>query len=585
MRGAVWWTMAALAAAALARTEAQPAPTPGDLDRRLREVAELPGEPALLESAGVSRQDLPLRSLESREPLDSPRRRLVILGGLDGDDRSVAAALQAVRWFKTAAPAALRQSWSVTALPCGNPEGWVQFKPTNNSFGKPNVGYPPPDRFFNDAKNPEARYIWRWLAFQGPDLVLEIAAGNRLVWRAPPAFQALAAPLKALPLVSGDTLSMALSQGAPNGLGIVPSLAVEARADQGGEVLQALLAAAERLPRSPLRQTLVRRMARSPGDVAALLAQKYPQAPAIQYIPAVAWGATLRLARLRNEPALAEKVRRQVEPWSSGRQVAVTLPADAARVSGHTVFADLAEAEPDETARAALRRLALEGAAHLRPEGDGLARLGREWTDDMFMTYALLGRTAKLGEAGDLELLARTALAYVRKLQRPDGFFVHAPAAPHAWGRGNGFASLGLMEALTYLPASHPARAEILAAYRRQMAALKGVQSPQGTWRQVIDRPESYREVTATAMNLAAMARGLRLGWLDAGYLLTARAAWSGLNARVADDGALADVCDGTGAGPTLRYYYERPAVFGMNDRGGGMALLAAVEMLELGRN
>jgi hypothetical protein len=41
------------------------------------------------------------------------------------------------------------------------------------------------------------------------------------------------------------------------------------------------------------------------------------------------------------------------------------------------------------------------------------------------------------------------------------------------------------------------------------------------------------------------------------------------------------DVCTGTGAGPnaTREYYLNRPALFGPDDRGGAMALTAALEM------
>jgi len=43
-------------------------------------------------------------------------------------------------------------------------------------------------------------------------------------------------------------------------------------------------------------------------------------------------------------------------------------------------------------------------------------------------------------------------------------------------------------------------------------------------------------------------------------------------------------VCTGTGAGPTKRYYFDRPAITGADDRGGAMALTAALDMLDLGR-
>jgi unsaturated rhamnogalacturonyl hydrolase len=78
------------------------------------------------------------------------------------------------------------------------------------------------------------------------------------------------------------------------------------------------------------------------------------------------------------------------------------------------------------------------------------------------------------------------------------------------------------------------------------------------------------------------MARGIRLGWLDASYRPSVDRAWRALSAHVVDDGTLIDVCAGTGAGPTRRYYFDRPAVTGADDRGGAMGLLAAMEMYEL---
>ena len=133
------------------------------------------------------------------------------------------------------------------------------------------------------------------------------------------------------------------------------------------------------------------------------------------------------------------------------------------------------------------------------------------------------------------------------------------------------------------LPAAHPARRELLDRYRRLMTAVRTQQSPDGAWRQIIDEPGAYREETATAMLLSAMARGVRLGWLDASFRPMLQRAWRALAAHIASDGTLIDVCAGTGAGPTKRYYFDRPAVTGADDRGGAMALGAALDMHDLG--
>ena len=210
----------------------------------------------------------------------------------------------------------------------------------------------------------------------------------------------------------------------------------------------------------------------------------------------------------------------------------------------------------------------------------GSIRFATGWTDDMFMAGAVLARAP--GRNAALGPLLRS---YAARLQRPDGLFIHAADGPHAWGRGNGFALLGLAEALTYLPGDWSDRSAVLEIYRKHVKALAGFQSDDGSWRQVVDEPASYRELTVTAMTTAAMARGVRLGWIDhATYDPIISRGWSAVAARVNPDGTVKDVCSGTGAGATKEYYLNRPAVNGADDRGGAMALLAAIEVESMRR-
>jgi hypothetical protein len=334
------------------------------------------------------------------------------------------------------------------------------------------------------------------------------------------------------------------------------------------------------LARSPLHEAIVRRVARKPLDIARVLARRYPETPAISYIPAVAWINALRLAsitRTRDDDELRAKVRDETQPWITGEKKLFGERIQLTAVAGTMVFSELAISGGGAAARA----LALEGAVRASArKNDGVPEYGQGWTDDMFMTTAVLSRSGAMPDrAHDLEVAAHLLIDYAARLQRADGIFIHASDGPIAWGRGNGFAALGLMETLTALPDDHPERARVLAIYRRHMAALNTRQAPDGMWRQVIDEPGGYRELTATAMILSAMARGIRLGWLDRAYAPSVRRAWRALMAHVADDGTLVDVCAGTGAGPTKRYYLDRPAITGADDRGGAMALLACIEI------
>jgi rhamnogalacturonyl hydrolase YesR len=75
------------------------------------------------------------------------------------------------------------------------------------------------------------------------------------------------------------------------------------------------------------------------------------------------------------------------------------------------------------------------------------------------------------------------------------------------------------------------------------------------------------------------MARGVRLGWIDETYRPVIERAWRALAAHITEDGGIVDISTGTGSGPGLRFYLDRTAISGFDDRGGAMALLAATEI------
>ena len=476
------------------------------IDADIRTVAALAGEPRAVSAAGVTRDEAPILTIENETAFDpaETKRRVVLIGGPGGDGRAV---VDAVRWFKTRAPRAVRQRWTLSALPVAR---------------------------FETA---DTQSLTRWITFQAPDLIVTIGS---------------------LPVpTSVPTEAIAVANTTTS--------------------LQTLLSVPRE--RSTLHATLAARAQREPLAVARLLAPRYPETPGISYIPAVAWAQTLRVATIAGDESLREKVRRQTQPWVAGEQKLFGDRVQLTAVAGTLIFAELAAAG-DAAAAALFDQGAALAAAEKSP---AVLEYGQGWTDDMFMATAVLARSgARPGHERDMDVAARLLTEYAARLQQPTGLFNHAVNGPAAWGRGTGFAALGLIETLTRMPAAHPSRGTILEIFRRQMAAVRLQQAPDGMWRQIIDEPGAYREETATAMLMSAMARGVRLGWLDASYRRAIDRAWRGLAAHVVDDGTLVDVCAGTGAGPTRRYYFDRPAVTGADDRGGAMALLAAVEMYEL---
>ena len=195
----------------------------------------------------------------------------------------------------------------------------------------------------------------------------------------------------------------------------------------------------------------------------------------------------------------------------------------------------------------------------------GLSRHTRFWIDDMYMITILQTQAYRAtGNKVYLDRAAREAVAYLAKLQQPNGLFYHAANAPFFWGRGDGWFAAGMSELLTSLPSDHPDRARILAGYQHMMATLLAHQDADGMWHQLVDDAGSWPETSGTGMFTFAFITGVKQGWLEPKtYGPAARKAWLKLITYLNPDGNIREVCAGTGAGNTRQYYLDRPRLVG----------------------
>lgn len=521
------------------------------------------------------------RGIAALEPAVAPlatQPRVVLIGGLDGAVGGANAVLDLVRWRLAAGrPATNRRRWQLAAVPCALPERCDPAPGTPPPT--PAVARPafPPDKGFYDAPElRETRYVWRWVTMLAPDLVIEVRDGPALTWRANTlARTRVTGAADAAP----ESLAGALGSTSPGG---VAALEVSGpRAEVVAAVREFLEVKATPSP-SPLNRAMTARQLRSPLQLARLLASRYPATPSISYIPALSWSGALRVSALTGDPQYRERALAQMTPFLRGEKAAIAEPFLLTSLAGYQAFFDVAALDGHQEA-GALTVKAAEFILGQTP--DQIVRFATSWTDDMFMASTVLARAAaRTGEARYADAVGRLLTTYSARLQRADRLFIHAESGPHAWGRGNGFAAFGLMEALTHLPTTWSSRPTVLDSYRRLMDGLRRHQAPDGSWHQVVDEPGTYRELTVTAMTVAAMARGVRLAWLDQSFRDVVERGWRAVQARVTESGDLVDVCAGTGAGQnaTREYYLHRPAINGADDRGGAMALTAALEVQAL---
>jgi rhamnogalacturonyl hydrolase YesR len=232
-------------------------------------------------------------------------------------------------------------------------------------------------------------------------------------------------------------------------------------------------------------------------------------------------------------------------------------------------------------------RMADGTLARQRPQPESL------WADDLYMSVPALAQMGALtGERRFFDDAAKQVLQFHGHLWDPQaGLYAHGrhtnqPLNPEFyWGRANGWAMLATVELLDVLPEDHPARGRVLEILRAHVRSVAKLQSGSGLWHQMLDKPDSYLETSASAIFVYSIARAINRGWISpVSYGSVAQAGWIGVTTRVNARGQVEGTCVGTTLASDHVYYYNRPAsVFATH--GYGPVLLAGAEIIRLLRN
>ena len=554
-----------------------------DLYQRVAELASREPDLWTQDACGVTRSERAVPVLLHRDAYadESEKARVLLVGGLSGRADDVELAFQVLDLF--AGNGDLRGRLALSAVPCGNPDGLkLGAAPGNGAGGNPSAGYPPSDNFFFDERDPESRYLWRWVSFLAPDFVLEVRASDSVTWEAFGPGEAIASAVGAGIIGHDDSLLGALGVGKPSNLAPIPGLRLSCPSESLEAEFEKLwnAIANNKVRSSPAHDVLNHRRGRSPLEVARVLGAAYGnKLEPVIYTQGVGVSGRLRLARLDSQSDhLVSEVKTLVEPYVSGEKPMFQENAGGANLAGIVWAEELFEIFRDKRYADVIVSVA-DRYRVASPEGVPAPADIEYRVEDMFYNGAILGRAYKV--SGDVSYLdIQTKFLLDAGVQQENGLFWHDRDAPWYWGRGNGFAVLGYAETLSYLPRDHPDRQALIDMHSRQLNALIERQTASGGWLEVIDFPGSYQELSVTCQVGYAMARGMRLGYLDTSYRDSLSAAWNAVNERIDDEGGLVDVCTGTGVQTSTRDYLDRPAIFGLDDRGGSMAIWFAVEMM-----
>ncbi|MGI2296103.1 glycoside hydrolase family 88/105 protein [Paenibacillus sp. GXUN7292] len=157
--------------------------------------------------------------------------------------------------------------------------------------------------------------------------------------------------------------------------------------------------------------------------------------------------------------------------------------------------------------------------------------------------------------------------------------------APEFWGRAVGWYPVALLEMFDYLPNDHKDKPKLVAILQDLLKALPKFQDEKsGLWYQVLDKgdlPDNWLENSCTSLFVYAIAKAVRMGYLDPSYM---KYAWKGYQGvidtlKLDENGhvIIGNICIGTGIGD-YAHYIARPT--SENDlHGAGGFILMCVEM------
>ncbi|MBQ3080759.1 MAG: glycoside hydrolase family 88 protein [Clostridia bacterium] len=225
------------------------------------------------------------------------------------------------------------------------------------------------------------------------------------------------------------------------------------------------------------------------------------------------------------------------------------------------------------------------------------------WLDGLYMGGPIIAEYAKAFNHPEyFDLVCQQALLMQEKTRdEKTGLLYHAWDAvierewadpvtgrsPEFWGRSIGWAAVGVLDDLEFLPGDHPMRRDMEKLVRDLLTALISFQSEEGRWYQVVDKVHeegNWPENSCSCLFTAAICRAVRRNIVSEDMLEYAKKGFKGVIDSltwIGDDIQIGNVCIGTGVGD-YTHYINRPT--SVNDlHGVGAFLLMCAEAEKAG--
>ena len=136
--------------------------------------------------------------------------RILVIGGVNGTDGEVQLALDVIETITNDSNGF--NGLSISYIPCLNYDAYISNPQAPQTEGKLTHGFPADGNYFFDPEIPESRYIWRWVSYKAPDLVIELSLGESIRIEPNEAAPVFIADMDTVSPISDDSLIGALGR-------------------------------------------------------------------------------------------------------------------------------------------------------------------------------------------------------------------------------------------------------------------------------------------------------------------------------------------------------------------------------------
>ena len=448
------------------------------------------------------------------------------------------------------------------------------------------IKFPPDNNFFYSDTHPSSQYIWRWISMRDPDLIIEFKNNEQNQIKFEKYLELKLDSFQFKYFQFENPIEGSLAKEIPKDKLFfskqIPTIEINGNFEKIQSNICNLINQLYKnhLNKIPLKKSIVQKLKRSPMEISQILSSAYGKNlyPCI-YTNGVSISGQIRLASLKdlNQTSLNDIIKQAPSFSTKYLSTKFSSQISAPEIAGVLWADELAEHTGDNT----YQNLILKAANAFKKREKHLPPYPLTETfivEDFFFSSTILGRAFKISKNLEyIEIL--TSFLLKANLQQKNGLFWHSRNAHFFWGRGNGFAAIGLAEALTFIPKNHTSYPQLMKMFQKLIHGMIEVQDFEGMWHQVSNVKGSYAEITATCMMGFALSRGLLMQWISGSFFENALSkAWEATNKRISYNGTIVDACTGTGIQKNKIDYFKRPAITGFDDRAGSMAIWFSTE-------